>query len=163
MWYYNKQEITTPRAITVNGAVHSKAIFKNEAQLASLGIKPMDIVNNVDKEYYWEGVPVITEVGGRVIKTIPQGTAKDTEGLKEAMISNVKAQTMSLLSENDWMVLRELEGGAPMTPQMKAFRKAVRAESNVKVKDIEAISSVSGLKGFDKSFKAENPFKPKKK
>ena len=52
---------------------------------------------------------------------------------KTMLVNNVKTEVNRLLSKDDWMSIREFEGGEAMPDNVKAYRASIRDESNTKV------------------------------
>jgi len=52
---------------------------------------------------------------------------------KNTLVNNVKTEVNRLLSKDDWMSIREFEGGEAMPDNVKAYRASIRDESNTKV------------------------------
>ena len=65
------------------------------------------------------------------------------------MIRQTKDMAASLLVRDDWMAIREAEGGTAMPDNIKTYREAVRTESNEKVTAINALSDLDAIKLYD--------------
>lgn len=151
MWYLNKEIIKTPKALTVSGVSYPKSIFRDSDLLSSLGLKPFR-VEKVNQKYYWIGETSIAEVDGVMVQT-EQGTERSVDILKSRMISSVKSTVSSLLSRDDWMVIREMEGGTEMSSELKSYRSSLRSESNAKEEEINSLSTISEVISYEnKSF-----------
>lgn len=122
--------IKTPRDITVDGVTYPKIIFTrwSKAELAELGITPYEMPAQKNQRYYWNNT-----------------TPRDVDQLKENMIATVKEQVGARISPTDWMHSREQDGDGAMPADVKAYRKAVRAEGNQKENDIKALSTIDAI------------------
>lgn len=70
---------------------------------------------------------------------------KDHSGLIDLWVSNTKTTAGTLLSQSDWMVVREFDSGIPVDAPVRAYRAAVREASQAKVELIQATSDTQGL------------------
>jgi hypothetical protein len=75
-------------------------------------------------------------------------TEKDAGQLKESLIAKIKAHVGSLLKQNDWRVIREMDGGTPMTDEWKTYRNEVRQHGNALESGVEAFASLDAIKNF---------------
>lgn len=62
---------------------------------------------------------------------LPDNTPKedwdqDTERIRSGLIQQLKNEAKSILAETDWMVIRQLETGKEMPPEVSVFRQFVR-------------------------------------
>ena len=53
-------------------------------------------------------------------------TPRDLVALQEAAVGKARAVCGQTLSTTDWMVVREMDDGTPMDPDVKAYRASVR-------------------------------------
>ena len=149
MWHSDSLGvIRTPKEITVNGVTHPRQIFRkwSKAQLAELGITPARI-EQVDKNYYDTGAESMTLVDGETVISYA-ATPKSLDVLKTTMKSDVKAIAAGRLSGSDWMSVREAEGGTAMPTDWKNYRVAVRAESNEKEGEVDALVDLDEIKEY---------------
>jgi hypothetical protein len=70
---------------------------------------------------------------------------RDLHQLIEQHIAQVKQAAASVLQPTDWKIIREVEGGSPAGAELKAWRKSIRDESDVKVAAIEGATTVEAL------------------
>lgn len=75
-------------------------------------------------------------------------TPKDLAQLKEQWVEQVKATAHSLLTDTDWLVIREVEEPGSMPAEKKAYRKAVRTRSSEIEVAINACVDVPMLEAF---------------
>jgi len=75
-------------------------------------------------------------------------TPKDLAQLKESWVEQVKATAHSLLTDTDWLVIREVEEPGSMPAEKKAYRKAVRTRSSEIEVAINACVDVPMLEAF---------------
>ena len=140
--------IRTPKEITINGVTHPRQIFRkwSKAQLAELGITPAR-VEHVDQKYYDTGAESMTLVDGETVISYAT-TPKSVDILKTTMKAEVKAIAAGKLSGSDWMTHREADGGTAMPVDWKNYRVAVRAESNEKEGEIDALVDLDAIKAY---------------
>ena len=65
------------------------------------------------------------------IREIPDDTPRDewdvdVDRIRKGIIKQMKNEAKSILSETDWMVIRQLETGVEMPPEVSVFRQVVR-------------------------------------
>ena len=61
------------------------------------------------------------------------------------MLDRTKAIASSILARDDWMAVRASEGGTAMPDNIKAYRVAVRKESNDKETAIKALGDLDAV------------------
>ena len=143
--------IRTPKEITINGVTHPRQIFRkwSKAQLAELGITPAR-VEPVDQKYYDTGAESMTLVDGETVISYA-ATPKALDVLKTTMKSEVSNIASTTLVKSDWMTHREADGGTAMPVDWKNYRVAVRAESNEKEGEIDALGELDAIKAYSVS------------
>jgi len=141
--------IRTPKEITVNGVTHPRQIFRkwSKAQLAELGITPARVVTP-DQRYHNTGAETLTLVDGETVISYAT-TDRDVDQLKISMKSKVKQIAASTLAQSDWMRIREEDGGATMPADWKTYRSDVRAASNTKETEIDALVDLDAIKLYE--------------
>ena len=150
MWHSDSLGvIRTPKEITVNGVTHPRQIFRkwSKAQLAELGITPAR-VETPDQRYHNTGAETMTLVDGETVISYAT-TDKDVGQLKTSMKEKVKSIASSTLAKSDWMRIREEDGGTSMSADWKTYRASVRAESNEKDGEIDALADLDAIKAYD--------------
>jgi len=75
-------------------------------------------------------------------------TEKDVGQLKENLIAKIKTNVGSLLSQSDWRVIREADGGTALSDAWKTYRNEVRTHGNSLESGIEAFASIDAVKNF---------------
>ena len=152
MWHSNTLGvIRTPKEITVDGVTHPRQIFRkwSKAELAELGITPAR-VERVDQRYHNTGAETLTLVDGETV--ISYATSdKDVDQLKTGMKEKVKSIASSTLAHSDWMRIREEDGGTTMPADWKTYRSDVRAMSNTKEAEIDALADLDAIKAYDEA------------
>ena len=150
MWHSNTLGvIRTPKEITINGVTHPRQIFRkwSKAELAELGITPARVVTP-DQRYHNTGAETLTLVDGETV--ISYATSdRDVDQLKISMKAKVKDIASSSLARSDWMTHRESEGGTAMPADWKTYRSDVRAASNTKESEIDALADLDAIKAYD--------------
>ena len=151
MWHSDSLGvIRTPKEITVNGVTHPRQIFRkwSKAELAELGITPAR-VETPDQRYHNTGAETLTLVDGETVINYAT-TDKDVDQLKTSMKAKVKSIASSTLARSDWMRIREEDGGTSMSADWKTYRSDVRAVSNTKEAEIDALADLDAIKAYDK-------------
>ena len=140
--------IRTPKEITVNGVTHPRQIFRkwSKAKLAELGITPAR-VEHVDQKYYDTGAESMTLVDGETVISYA-ATPKALDVLKTTMKSEVSNIASTTLVRSDWMTHRESEGGKAMSADWKTYRSNIRAISNIKEAEIDALADLDAIKAY---------------
>ena len=150
MWYVDSIGlIKTPRGVTISGIQHPRNIFTlwSKADLAAIGIKPASIAS-VDSRYNNTGELTWDTSGAEVVGTYAT-TAKAVAALKTDMKATVKSLASSTLAPSDWMHLRGGDGGTAMPDDWKTYRAAVRATSNTKETEIDALADLDAVKAYE--------------
>ena len=141
--------ISSPTNITVDDITHPKSIFTKwtKPELKTIGIYPYR-EDSVDQRYYHSGAVSYAigadEVVGSYIKT-----DRDIAVLKESMIEQTRQTASGILARDDWMSIREAEGGTAMPANVKTYRAAIRTESGTKEDEINALSDLDAVKGYE--------------
>ena len=143
--------IRTPKEITVNGVTHPRQIFRkwSKAELAELGITPARVVTP-DQRYHNTGAETLTLVDGETVISYAT-TDRDVDQLKVGMKAKVKSMASSTLGHSDWMRVREEDGGTTMPADWKTYRSDVRAMSNTKEAEIDALTDLDAIKVYDEA------------
>ena len=143
--------IRTPKEITVNGVTHPRQIFRkwSKAELAELGITPARVVTP-DQRYHNTGAETLTLVDGETVISYAT-TDRDVDQLKTSMKAKVKQIASSTLAQSDWMTHRESDGGTAMSADWKTYRSDVRAMSNTKETEIDALADLDAIKAYDEA------------
>ena len=152
MWHSNTLGvIRTPKEITINGVTHPRQIFRkwSKAELAELGITPAR-VERVDQRYHNTGAETLTLVDGETVISYAT-TDRDVGQLKANMKAKVRSIASSTLAQSDWMRIREEDGGTSMSADWKTYRADVRAASNTKEAEIDALDDLDAIKAYDSS------------
>ena len=150
MWYVDSVGLVkTPRGLTIDGIQHPRNIFTHwtKAELAAIGIKPASITA-VDSRYKNTGELTWDTSGEEAVGTYAT-TDKAVADLKTEMKASVNSLAGSLLSQTDWMHIREGDGGTAMPADWKTYRAAVRTTVNAKETEIDALSDVDAVKLYE--------------
>ena len=150
MWHSDSLGvIRTPKEITVNGVTHPRQIFRkwSKAELAEVGITPARVVTP-DQRYHNTGAETMTLVDGETVISYAT-TDKDVDQLKTGMKSKVNSIASSTLAHSDWMTHRESDGGTAMSADWKTYRANVRAMSNTKETEIDALEDLDAIKLYE--------------
>jgi len=150
MWYSEQFGlIKTPKGITVNGVTYPRQIFRrwSKAELAALGIRPARFVTP-DRRYFNTGGENYELVDDEWVISYVE-IEKDVDQLKIGMKGAVKGMASSTLSNSDWMRIREEDGGTTMPADWKTYRSDVRAMSNTKEAEIDALEDLDAIKLYE--------------
>ncbi len=150
MWYVDSVGLVkTPRGLTIDGIQHPRNIFTlwSKVDLAAIGIKPASITP-VDSRYNNTGELTWNTSGEEAVGTYAT-TEKAVAGLKTEMATSVNSQASSILSQSDWMHIREGDGGTAMAADWKTYRAAVRTSSNTKETAIDALADIDAVKAYE--------------
>ena len=146
MWYYNGRIINKPESIKVGGYVYNQDLFKDQNKLAELGIKPYRLVVP-DSKYYSQGALNISNLDNEVVGTY-DAIGKDVNLLKEEMLTAIKNQLSTLLSNTDWYYLRKLRTGTDVPSDIQKYSDTLYAEYDVKKKEINAMTKISQIEEY---------------
>ena len=152
MWYSEQHGvIRTPRSITKDGIRYPREIFRSlsKVELAELGITPARVVTP-DQRYHNTGAETLTLVDGETVISYAT-TDRDVDQLKTNMKAKVKSMASSTLTQSDWMRIREEDGGTTMPADWKTYRSDVRAMSNTKEAEIDALADLDAIKAYDEA------------
>ena len=137
-----------PTTITIDGVTYPRQVFMDKAQLKSFGILPYREIP-VDTRYHYSGAISYEVESDEVVGTYASPTDKDVAELKTGMVDRAKAIASSLLQRDDWMSIREIEGGTAIPANVKTYRAAIRTESGTKEDEINALSDLDAVKGYE--------------
>lgn len=134
-----------------NGITYPRQVFRKwgKPELAELGIRPARVVTP-DSRYYNTGGENYELVDGEWVISYVE-TEKDVDKLKISMKAKVKSMASSTLSHSDWMRIREEDGGTTMPADWKTYRSDVRAMSNTKEAEIDALTDLDAIKVYDEA------------
>ena len=137
--------IPRPKGITIGDIQYPKNIFTlwSKQELKAIGLLPYQ-ENTVDNRFYQRG-SLSYEIGSDEVVGTYAKTAKDIAVLKNIMIYRTKKRASNILSISDWMAVRASEGGTAIPDDIKAYRAAVRKESNDKETEIKALSDLDAV------------------
>jgi len=141
--------ISHPVPLTIEGIQYPKNIFTrwSKAELKAIGIMPY-AETSVDSRYKYSG-KLSYVIGADEVSGTYATTDKDHESLKLEMLDSTKSTAAGLLARDDWMAIREAEGGTAMPDNVKAYRAAIREESNDKETAIKALSNLDAVKLYE--------------
>jgi len=151
MWYSPSHGlIKSPRAITKDGLQHPAQIFRlwSKAELANIGFHPARL-SVADHRYYNTSDEEHNFDAATNEWVISYGsTPRDVDKIKESMKVKVKSIASSTLAHSDWMTHRESDGGTAMPADWKTYRADVRATSNTKEAEIDALADLDAVKAY---------------
>ena len=151
MWYSPSHGlIKTPRAISKDGIQHTANIFRlwSKAELANIGFHPARL-SVTDHRYYNTSGEIHIFDNATSEWVVSYGSSeKNADDLKVQMKAEVKQIASSKLSHSDWMSIREHDGGTVMPEDWKTYRADVRATSNEKEAEIDALTDLDSVKAY---------------
>ena len=151
---------TRPTQLTIGDIKYPRNIFEiwSESELKSIGIYTIviDNTNLKDSKYYintnqsfnFASDTVTATYGTATAKSLDDVTDEDgniTRGLKYQSKENINKQAGSILSDTDWMVIRETDGGTAMPSNIKTWRASVRTKANNMCTQIDNAADVDAL------------------
>ena len=141
--------INSPTSLTVNDITHPSSIFTKWTvdELRDIGIYPYR-EDSIDQRYYYSGAVTYAVLDDEVVGSYTK-TDRDIAVLKESMIEQTRQTASGILVRDDWMSIREAEGGTAMPANVKTYRAAIRTESGTKEDEINALSDLDAVKGYD--------------
>ena len=150
MWYVDSVGLVkTPRGLTIDGIQHPRNIFTQwtKAELAAIGIKPASITP-VDSRYKNTGELTWDTTGAEAVGTYAT-TDVAVATLKTSMTASVNSNAASILSQSDWMSIREADGGTAVPAAWATYRTAIRTTANAKETEIAALADVAAVKLYE--------------
>ena len=151
---------TRPTQLTIGDIKYPRNIFEiwSESELKAIGIYivVIDNTNLKDSKYYintnqsfnFASDTVTATYGTATAKSLDDVTDEDgniTRGLKYQSKENINKQAGSILSDTDWMVIRETDGGTAMPSNIKTWRASVRTKANDMCTQIDNAADVDAL------------------
>ena len=139
-----------PVPLVIGDTQYPKNIFTlwSKAELKVIGIMPYREVP-VDTKYQYSGTISYEITEDEVVGSYASRSDKEYAPLKLAMLDRTKAIASSILARDDWMAVRASEGGTAMPDAVKAYRVAVRKESNDKETAIKALGDLDAVKLYE--------------
>ena len=162
---------TRPTQLTIGDIKYPRNIFElwSESELKSIGIYTIviDNTNLKDKEYYINTNQSFNFASDTVTASYGTATAlplndilftaqDETDGLgtegeikqyglKPQHKAVINSQAGGILSDTDWMVIREADGGTAMPSNIKTWRGSVRTKANSMCTQIDDATDVDAL------------------
>ena len=153
--------INQPRGMVIGDTQYSRNIFSfrwsnEEREAIGLYEVVFDNTNKKDKAYYnntnqsfaFAGGAVTASYGSATAKALADSTDEEgrvTPGLKTKHKEKIKQQASSLLTANDWYVMRKADAGTAVPSAITTYRAAVRTKSGEMETLIDACSTVDEL------------------
>jgi len=147
MWYFREEIIKTAKSMRIGGLTYNKEVFMDADKLKELGIKPYREVLP-DSRYFYNGGYTTDTSGDEVIRTYTK-VGKDTDNLTKDLLSLIKSQLTSKLTETDWYYLRKLRTGTDVPSDIQDYSDALYAEYDTKKSEISAMNKISQIKEYE--------------
>lgn len=106
------------------------------AERAAQGITEVPDPPSYDERFYWGYT-----ASGTLIP-------KDHTGLVSSWVDQTRYTANTLLSPTDWMIVREVDNGTPMSSGVKTWRQDTRTACESKVVDIRATQTTDELAAY---------------
>lgn len=71
---------------------------------------------------------------------------RDLETVKEEQINTVKLSMKNMLSHTDWVIIRQIDTGQPMSNSIKNYRSAVRDIGSLQIEKIKSSNNIDELR-----------------
>jgi hypothetical protein len=152
MWYSETHGLVkSPKALTVNDIQHPANIFTlwSKAQLADIGFHPARLSVTDHRYYNTSGAEYNFDAPAKEWVVSYGSSEKNVDDLKVQMKAKVKSIASSTLSHSDWLSIREHDGGTSMPADWKTYRADVRAASNAKEAEIDALADLDAVKLYN--------------
>ena len=141
--------IRFPKALTVDGIAHSRAIFSSwtNSELKAIGILPVTMATQLNGEYYTarNATYAIAGDGNSVTETIAKASDNNLAKVQERQLLKIKQKAYSLLQPTDWYVTRKTENNTAVPAKITAFRTAVRTVYSAAKDAINGASDIDAL------------------
>ncbi len=152
-----------PKAITIGDNQYPQNIFSvwSSEELEAIGIYEVVIDNsNFKNQEYWINTnqsfdfsddTVTASYGAATAKALDDVTDDDgnvTRGLKYNHKQIINAQAGGLLSDTDWYVIREADGGTACPDNITTHRAAIRTKANEMCTAIDNAADVDALEAL---------------
>ena len=155
---------TRPKAITIGENQYPQNIFSiwSSEELEAIGIYEVVIDNSNFKnsEYYINTNQSFDFSDDTVTASYGTATAKDLDELKTNHKEVINSQAGGLLSDTDWYVIREADGGTACPNNITTHRAAIRTKANAMCTQIDAASDVDALAALYVYNDANPPVRP---
>ena len=142
--------IRFPKALTVDGIAHSRAIFSSwtNSELKAIGILPVTMATQLNGEYYTarNATYAIAGDGNSVTETIAKASDNNLAKVQERQLLKIKQKAYSLLQPTDWYVTRKTENNTAVPAKITAFRTAVRTVYAASKSAINGAANIDALK-----------------
>ena len=151
MWYSPSHGlIKTPRAIVKDGIQHPRQIFRkwSKEELANIGFHPARMSVADHRYYFTSGEEYNFDAATNEWVISYGSSARNVDDIKKSMKAQVKSIASSTLTHSDWMTHRESDGGTAMPADWKTYRADVRAMSNTKEAEIDALVDLDAIKAY---------------
>jgi len=138
-----------PKAITIGENQYPQNIFSvwSSEELEAIGIYEVviDNSNHKNSEYYINTNQSFDFADDTVTASYGTATAKDLDALKTNHKEIINSQAGGLLSDTDWYVIREADGGTACPDNISTHRAAIRTKANEMCTDIDDAADVDAL------------------
>ena len=138
-----------PQAITIGENQYPQNIFNvwSSEELEAIGIYEVviDNTNYKNREYYINTNQSFDFSDDTVTASYGTATAKDLDELKTNHKEVINSQAGDLLSDTDWYVIREADGGTACPDNISTHRAAIRTKANEMCSDIDDAADVDAL------------------
>ena len=143
---------TRPKAMIIGENQYPQNIFSiwSSEELEAIGIYEVVIDNsNFKNQEYWINTNQSFDFSDdTVTASYGTATAKDLDELKTNHKEVINAQAGGLLSDTDWYVIREADGGTACPDNITTHRAAIRTKANEMCTAIDNAADVDALEAL---------------
>jgi len=143
MWYFNGEIIKHPKAMLINDLKYNKALFKDTAKMAELGIKPYSEVSP-NNRYYSNGTYTVDTSGSEVVGTYAS-VDRDVDTLKASMLNTINSKVASKQGAIDWYWTRADKGGTAVPSNIKTYATTIYSEQSTKEGEVAALDTLAKI------------------
>ena len=143
MWYFNGEIIKHPKAMLINDLKYNKALFKDTAKMAELGIKPYSEVSP-NNRYYSKGTYTVDTSGSEVVGTYAS-VDRDVDTLKASMLNTINSKVASKQGAIDWYWTRADKGGTAVPSNIKTYATTIYSEQSTKEGEVAALDTLAKI------------------
>jgi hypothetical protein len=141
MWYSTTdgQYIYAGNQFTIDG-VEYPANWLNLStaeEKADIGLEEVIATNSpANDQYYW----VSTELNEATLTYV--NTPKDLDTVKSNSIAQIDQTAYSILLPSDWMVVKSVETGTPMSTEWNTWRQSIRTTADTSRAEVAGATDV---------------------
>jgi hypothetical protein len=149
----NNQVIETfngAKALTINSIQYPSNIFSlwSKADLKNIGIYPIQITSTIDEKTHYGTGGVTYTINTDYVAVHYSKKPHNVADLKTRLVKEVNHHANSILSQTDWMTVRQLEAGVTIADDWKTWRASVRTQAKAMKTAINAVTTITDVPGL---------------